>query len=68
MFQSSHKSVDIEMQAHQERHGLWKCDYTLIRDPNQTQTTYGDEEFATMDMAKEYALREARVAIDRDGE
>jgi hypothetical protein len=39
---------------------------TLIKHPGRTQTIHhGDKQFLTMDLAKEYALQEAREAIDR---
>lgn len=67
MIQAMHKGVEIEMEIHQLPHGRWKCDYTLIKHPERTQTIHhGDEDFPTMDLAKEYALQEARDAIDRD--
>jgi hypothetical protein len=69
MIQEFHKGVEIEMEIHQLQHGLWKCDYTLIKRPEKTQTIHhGDKEFPTMDLAKEYALQEARNAIDRNSE
>lgn len=50
-------------------HGLWKCEDTLIKHPERTQTIHhGDEEFPTMDFANDYALQEARDAIDRNSE
>ena len=67
MIQEFHKGVEIEMELHQLPHGLWKCDYTLIKHPERTLTIHhGDEEFPTMDLAKEYALQQARDAIDRN--
>jgi hypothetical protein len=66
MIQAIHKGVEIEMEIHQLPLGRWKCDYTLIKHPERTQTTHhGDQDFSTMDLAKEYALQEARDAIDR---
>jgi len=63
--QATYKGVEIEMEVHQFHHG-WTCDYTLIKHPAGTQAIHhGDEEFATEDLAKEHALREARDAIDR---
>jgi hypothetical protein len=65
VIQAIHKGVEIEMELHQEAHG-WKCDYTLIKHPERTTTIHhGDEEFPTMDLAREYALHEARAAIDQ---
>ncbi len=56
------------MELHQLAHGNWKCDYTLIKHPERTITLHnGDKEFPTMDLAREYALQEARTAIDRAG-
>ena len=65
MIEAIHKGVEIEMEVHQFQHG-WKCDYTLIKHPEGTKTVHlGDEEFATMELARESALQEAREAIDR---
>ena len=51
---------------HQQAYGYWKCDYTLIKHPERTITIHhGDEEFPTMDLAREYALHDARIAIDQ---
>ena len=69
MIQEFHRGVEIEMEIHQLHRGFWKCDYTLIKRPERTQTIHhGDEEFPTMDLAKEYALQQARDAIDRNSE
>ena len=66
MIQAIHKGREIELELHQLAHGYWKCDYTLIKHPGRTQTLHhGDNEFPTMDLPKQYALREARDAIDR---
>jgi hypothetical protein len=68
VIQAIHKGIEIEMELHQLAHGFWKCDYTLIKHPERTQTIHhGDKEFPTMDLAREYALHEARDAIDRAG-
>ena len=67
MIQSIHKNVEIEMEAHQLPHGLWRCDYTLIKHPERTRTFHrGEEEFADMDLAYERTLQEARDAIDQE--
>jgi len=69
MIQAVYKGVEIEMDSHQEPHGLWKCDYTLIMHPdgNRTQMTHsGKEQFPTKDLADEHALKEAHDTIDRD--
>ena len=67
MIQEFHKGVEIEMEIHQLQQGFWKCDYTLIKHPEGTETIHhGAKEFPTMDLAKEYALQEARDAIDRN--
>jgi hypothetical protein len=67
MIQAIHKGVEIELESHQEPHGLWKCDYTLITHPQRIRTTHpGSTEFRTKDLADEHALQEARAAIDRD--
>ena len=69
LIQEFHKGIEIELELHQLQHGLRKCDYTLIQHPQRTRTIYrSDEESSTMDLAKEYALQEARGAIDRDSE
>jgi hypothetical protein len=69
MIQEFHKGVEIELEIHQLVQGFWKCDYTLIMHPERTKTIHhGDGEFPTMDLAKEYALQEARDAIDRNSE
>ncbi|HEX4003721.1 MAG TPA: hypothetical protein VHX36_13810 [Candidatus Acidoferrales bacterium] len=66
MIQSIHKNVEIEMEAHQLPHGLWRCDYTLITHPERTRTFHpGKQEFATMDLAYEKTLEAARDAIDQ---
>ena len=66
MIQAVYKGVEIEMELHQQSHFYWKCDYTLITHPERTQTVHrGEKEFATMDLAKENALKEACEAIDR---
>ena len=65
MIQAIHKGVEIELEIHQLVQGFWKCDYTLITHPERIRTFHhGDGEFPTMDLAKEYALQEARDAID----
>jgi hypothetical protein len=67
MIQSIHKGVEIEMEAHQLPHGMWRCDYTLITHPGRTRAFHqGGEEFATMDLAYERTLEEARGAIDKE--
>ena len=66
MIQAIYKGIEIEMEMHQQAHEHWKCDYTLIKHPERTETLHhGDKEFPTMELAKEYALQEAREAIDR---
>jgi hypothetical protein len=69
MMQAIYKGVEIELESHQEPHGLWKCDYTLITHPDGTltRTTHpGDAKFPAKDLADEHALQEAHDAIDRD--
>jgi hypothetical protein len=67
MIQAIYKGVEIELESHQEPHGLWKCDYTLITHPERTRTIHrGEKEFPTKDSADENALQEARDSIDRD--
>jgi hypothetical protein len=66
MVQSIYKDVEIEMEAHQLPHDLWRGDYTLITHPERTRTFYrGDKEFATMDLAYEQTLQAARAVIDQ---
>ena len=65
MIQSVYKGVEIEMEMHQQAHDQWRCDYTLIKHPQRTQTIHhGDKIFPTIELAREYALQEARVVID----
>lgn len=67
MIQAVYQGREIEMELHQLTHGYWKCDYTVIKHPERTETIHhGDEEFPTMDLARESALREARRAIDQN--
>jgi hypothetical protein len=67
VIQAIYKGIEIEMELQQQTQG-WKCDYTLIKHPERTITLHhGDREFPTMDLAKEYALQEAREAIDKRG-
>src|ERR1700733_11020335 len=67
MIQAIHKGGEIELESHEQPHGLWKCDYTLITHPNRTRTTHpGNAAFPTKDLADEHALQDAREAIDRD--
>jgi hypothetical protein len=64
-----HKGIEIEMEMHQQAHGHWKCDYTLIKHPERSITIHhGAEEFATFDLAREHALAEACAAIDKGPE
>jgi len=66
MIQAIYKGVEIEMEMHQQAHDEWKCDYTLIKHPDGTKTLHhGDKKFPTLELAREYALREAHDAIDR---
>ena len=67
MIQATYKGIEIEMELRQRTQGYWKCDYTLIKHPERTETLHhGDKEFPSMDLARDYALQEARDAIDRD--
>jgi hypothetical protein len=67
MIQAIYKGIEIEMEMHQQAHESWKCDYTTIRHPARTQTLHhGDKGFPTMELARDYALQEARDTIDRD--
>jgi len=66
MVQASYKGIEIEMELHELEHGGWRCDYTLIKPPERTETIHhGDEGFPTMELARENALHDARAAIDR---
>jgi hypothetical protein len=33
MIQATHNGVEIELEGHQQPHGMWKCDYTFITHP-----------------------------------
>jgi hypothetical protein len=66
VIQAIHKDIEIEMELQQEAHEEWRCDYTLITHPERTTIFHrGDQKFPTMDEAREYALQEARAAIDK---
>jgi len=66
MIQAVYKDIEIEMELHQLTHGHWRCDYTTIKHPERIVTMHhGNEEFPTMELASESALREAREAIDQ---
>lgn len=66
MIQATHKGIEIELEMHQQAHGYWKCDYTLIKHPQRTITiAHGDEEFPTFDLARDHDLEKARAAIDK---
>jgi hypothetical protein len=68
MIQAIYKGVEIELESHQELHGQWKCDYTVIThgEGNRIRTEHrGTAEFPTKDLADENALREAHDAIDQ---
>jgi hypothetical protein len=67
MIQSIYRGIEIEMEMHQEvQQGYWRCDYTLIKHPERTVTIHhSDQEFPSMELAREYALHDARVAIDQ---
>ena len=68
MIQGSYKGIEIEMELHELEYGGWRCDDTLIKLPQRNQTIHhGDQGFPTMDLAREYALHDARAAIDRAG-
>jgi hypothetical protein len=69
MIQAIYKGIEIEMEMHQLTHGYWKVDFTTIKHPQETKTLHhDDQEFPTMDLAKEFALQEARYAIDHYGQ
>ena len=66
MIQATHKGIEIEMEMHQQAHGYWKCDYTLVRHPERSITiNHGAKEFPTLELAREFAFQEACGAIDR---
>jgi hypothetical protein len=66
MIQAIYKGIEIEMELHQQAHEHWKCDYTLIKHPDRTETIHhGDKEFATFDLARDAALQDAHDAINR---
>jgi hypothetical protein len=53
------------MEMHQQAHGQWRCDYTLIKHPERSmRIEHLGEEFATFDQAREFALGKAHTAID----
>jgi hypothetical protein len=55
------------MELHQLQDAFWKCKYTLIKHLGRAQTVHpGDKEFPTMDLARDYALQEARDEIDKE--
>jgi hypothetical protein len=69
MIQAIYKGVEIELESHQQTHGMWKCDYTLVMSPDGSQTRSkhrGETEFPTKDLADENALQAAHDAIDKD--
>jgi hypothetical protein len=44
MIQAIYKGVEIEIELHQQAHEHWKCDYTLIKHPDRTETIHhGDK-------------------------
>jgi hypothetical protein len=66
MIQSFYKDIEIELEMHQQWDDYWKCDYLLITRPERTVTRVkGRIKFPTLARAKEYALEEARFAIDK---
>jgi len=65
VIQAIYKGVEIEMEMHQQAHGQWRCDYTLIKHPERSmRIEHLGEEFATFDQAREFALGKAHTAID----
>jgi hypothetical protein len=67
MIQASHNGTEIEMEMHQQAHGDWKCDYTLIKHPERTVTIHhGAAKFPTFDLARADAFQAACAAIDRE--
>jgi hypothetical protein len=68
VIQSNYKGIEIELEMHQQAHGNWKCDYTLIKHPGRATTIeHVAAEFPTFDLAREHALEQARAAIDLAG-
>jgi hypothetical protein len=66
VIQATHKGIEIEMEMHQQAHGYWKCDYTLVKRPERSITiNHGNKEFPTLELAREFAFQEACAAIDR---
>jgi hypothetical protein len=66
MIQAVHKGIEIEMEMHQQAHGYWKCDYSLIKHPERTITiNHGAKAFPTLELAREYAFQQACAAIDQ---
>ena len=65
MIQSIYKGIEIELEMHQQWDDYWKCDTLLITHPERTVTRVkGRIKFPTLVRAKEFALEEARAAID----
>jgi hypothetical protein len=66
VIQAIYKGVEIEMEMHQQAHGFWKCDYTLIKHPGRSFTIeHGAKEFPEFELAREHAFEEACAAIDK---
>jgi hypothetical protein len=67
VIQAIYKGIEIEMEMHQQAHGHWKCDYTLIKHPERSVTIeHVAKEFPTFDLAREHAVEAAHAAIDKD--
>jgi hypothetical protein len=65
VIQSIYKSVEIELEMRQQADDWWKCDYMLITHPERQVTrVQGRIKFRTIAQAREYALEDARGAID----
>jgi hypothetical protein len=65
VIQSIYKSVEIELEMRQQADDYWKCDTMLITHPGREVTRMkGIIKFPTIARAKEFALEEARAAID----
>jgi hypothetical protein len=65
VIQGSYEGIEIKMELHQLEYGAWRCEYTLIRHLSETKTVHhGNDDFPTMELARESGLHDARLAID----
>jgi hypothetical protein len=59
-----HNGAEIEAQLHQLENGMWKCDYAIVKHSGQVdKLPLVDQEFSTMDLARDHVLKEAQDAI-----